>query len=274
MVVKNRAYAKFTSTIAGILILTSSGAYTSEPHSATQTLIEQTGVTTQIYSLSNLVAESSRTHAARCNLSPASDFVPGFNADSVIFDLVSVFRQNHRQSIEPVEIWYRSALAKKIKAAESEQIDITPLTDFLQSEHYKDPVRQKLISQIVDNVQASRFVAILGTEIEYAGIVHSGCIQHNQVEGKINSEQILANITREDKDLTAMLLRGEIIADTAYLYRNISIDDLQRYEVFTSSDTGSLFYSKLIDAVQESFKLAGDRLTKSINSEIQGSIDF
>lgn len=273
MAIGNKNYAKITGAFAALLMVTGS-LHSSEAQNGRLRLLEQTGITSQIYSLTELIDESSQTHATRCQSRPASKIITGFNAESVIHDLLSAFNLNYTQSLEPIERWYKSPLAKKIQSTEKETIDNSLLTDFLKSEKYKHPHRQNLISKIVDNIQAPRFIAILGTEVEYAGIVHSGCIESGKTTEKFNREQITADITRKDKDLIAMLVRGEIIAETAYLYRNFNNEELERYEAFTSSKTGSQFYASLIDALQTSFKLAGDRLTKSAVSDLHGSLDF
>ena len=266
----SRNHKNFASAIAWLLILTSSiTAYADQ--SATRALLEKTGVTTQIYLLNELIGESSRSHAARCNSRPPRESIPGFNAESVIFDLQSEFDKSHTQSIKSIEEWYQSALAKKIRKAES---DTTPLSNFLQSDLYKNATRKNLITKIVDNLQIPEFVAIIGTEIEYAGIVHSGCIGSHTIEGEINKEQVMADITRNDKELIAALVRGEIISETAYLYRHLTVEELKQYEAFTSSSQGQLFYSNLINSVRNSLKFAGDRLTHSTKTELLGSIDF
>lgn len=265
-----KAHKLITATFMGLVMVAGSA----QAQNNTRALLEQTGVTTQIYSAVDLVAESSQVHAARCNTQPAGGSISGFNAESMIFDLLSAFEKNHTRSIKPIERWYQSALAKKIQTAEQETIDSSSLQRFLQSDHFKDPNRKHLISNIIDSLEVPRFIAVTGSEIEYAGLIHSGCIESAAATGKINREQTLADITRDDKDLIAILLRGEMIAETAFLYRGLSDTELESFASFTSSEEGRMFYSNLIDAVQASFTLASDRLTNSVKSELHGSIDF
>ena len=123
-------------------------------------------------------------------------------------------------------------------------------------------------------MQVPEFVAITGTEVEYAGILQSGCISQAETPAKARREQLLADISRDDKNLTATLLRGGIVLDTAYLFRNLSTAELTEYEAFTTSETGQFFYSSLIDATQESLKNAGDRMARTLQQTADISLDF
>ncbi len=276
MTVNYRITQRVSVSITATLLLAGS-VFASKPDTGSlpsvRALIEHTGITAQLYSMPNLVAESSEQHAARCDSQSAGDYYPGFDAESIVYDLVSDFKNSYTRSIQPVERWYQSSLAKKIQSAEKTPVHPAALTSFLESPDYNRD-RENLIGNIVDNLQIPRFIAILGTEVEYAGIVHSGCINVADASSKINSEQRLADITREDKNLTALLMRDDIIAETAYLYRDLSDKELAEFQTFTSSDTGREFYAALIDAFQQSLSLAGDRLTRSLQSDLQGAIDF
>ena len=261
-------------TLLAATLMVASTAHTSESLHSIRNLFERTGITTQMYFLQEMVDENSQTHASRCGSIRNGDDIPGFNAESVIFDTLNTFNKNHTRSLEPIEKWYQSELAKKIKAAESEPIDEPLLNSFLQSPGYQNQERKKLISSIVDALQVPGFVAIVGTEVEYAGILHSGCINQAETPSEARREQLLADISRDDKNLTATLLRASIVLDTAYLFRNLSTEELARYEAFTSSEVGQFFYSNLINATQESLKNASDRLARHFQSDLQGSIDF
>ncbi len=263
-----------SATLVAATLMATGTAHTSESLHDVRNLLERTGITVQMYSLQEMIADTSQTHALRCGSVRNNETIPSFNAESVIFDTLSTFKNNHPQSIEPIENWYESPLAKKIKAAESEAIDELSLSSFRQSSTYKNPTRKKLINNIVDALQVPEFVAITGTEVEYAGILQSGCISQAETPAKARREQLLADISRDDKNLTATLLRGGIVLDTAYLFRNLSTAELTEYEAFTTSETGQFFYSSLIDATQESLKNAGDRMARTLQQTADISLDF
>ena len=74
---------------------------------------------------------------------------------------------------------------------------------------------------------------------------------------------MLADFTRNDKDLTATLLMSDITAETSYLFRNLSTEELAHYETYTSNENSRQFYQSLIAAVQQALTLAGDRISLS-----------
>jgi len=223
------------------------------------TLLDLTGMTVQMQSMKDLVTESSGVHAARCDSIPTSNDLPGFSAESILFDITSIFERQNAVHIEAIFNWYRSPLAEKIRVAEKSTVEFTDLHNFQKTVIYKDDVRRALIEKIVNNTHTPEFVATLGTEVEYAGIVHSGCIEKAAVSGKPNREQILADFTRNDKELTAALLHTGIAEETAYYFRDLTTDELTRYANFTSTENARLFYRNLVSAVRASLTLAGDR---------------
>ncbi len=234
-----------------------------------------------MYSLKDLVKESSHANAARCGSQQISRDLPSFSAHSIIVDIKSEFNRLSPTSpdlksddpsfpestflvppyLEPIVQWYQSPLAKKIRIAEKQIVEHSSIKIFQQTALYKDPIRDQLIEKVVRNTYTAEFVATLGTEIEYTGIVHSGCIQKAAKPGKANREQMLADFTRNDKDLATRLLLPDIKVETAYLFRNLSTDELARYESFTSGKNARRFYQNLITAVQHGLKLAADRVS-------------
>ncbi len=241
---------------------------------STRALLKHTGITTQIHHLPAMVIESSAAHARRCGSAQGNSPVIGFNPQSIIFDTVSAFNSRYSGSLAAIERWHQSSLAKKIRSAESEATDYTAFSEFKNTSTYNNPQRKNLINQIVENLQITRFVATLGTEVEYAGILHSGCINNTKNQTETRREQTLADITREDKELTALLLSGDIIAETTYMFRSLSTAELTEYASFTASASSKSIYTALIDAFHESLTLAGNRLATSQSSELLGGFDF
>ena len=252
--------ATLTATTCALVLVGSSLA---TPNNNVSTLLTETGVAAQVRALKDLVKESSNANATRCGSQPISKMLPSFSAQSVIFDIESAFSQINSASLEPIYSWYRSPLAKKIHIAEKQITVYASLRDFVQTALYKDPKRTVLIQKIVRNTQTAEFVATLGTEIEYAGLAHSGCIEKAATSDKAKSEQMLADFTRNDKDLTATLLMSDITAETTYLFRNLSTEELAQYEAYTSDENSRQFYQNLIAAVQQALTLAGDRISLS-----------
>ena len=257
---KKLTSATIAATTCALVLLGSSLATSNNNVS---TLLTETGVAAQVRALKSLVKESSIANATRCDSQPINKQLPSFSPQSVIFDIESAFSQINSASLEPIYSWYRSPLAKKIHIAEKQITAYASLRDFVETARYKDPKRTALIQKIVRNTQTAEFVATLGTEIEYAGLALSGCIEKAATSDKANSEQMLADFTRNDKDLTATLLMSDITAETSYLFRNLSTEELAQYEAYTSDENSRQFYQNLIAAVQQALTLAGDRISLS-----------
>lgn len=263
-----------TAASISLTLLATSNSFATSRQAIISGLLQQTGVTQQVESLQNLVVESSDSNAIRCNSEPAPRTIPGYNPDSIIFDITSELSRDQSMPLASVEDWYRSELGDKIRAAEKTSIDFELFSNFIHTDRFKDATRTSLIQSIVKHTRTSEFVATIGTEIEYAGIVHSGCITKAASTGSANREKILADVTRNDKTLTAILLQADIMAETAYLLRTLTAAELREYAQFTSSVEARLFYTKLIDAIHHSLTQAGNRVSFTNNSKQYSLLEF
>ena len=236
-------------------------------------LLQSTGVTAQIHSIETLVLESGAAHSNRCAIDKTThaqipghipDRIPGYSAESMLFDMLQGMNTLDAVDMKPVHRWYNSPLATKIQDAELQPASYNEMKQYL-SVLKTEQHRYDLVQRIVGNTRAPQYVAIVGTEVEYAGIVNSGCIDKAQQlvltgSKKTNSEKTLADITRDDKELTALLLTSEITLELAYKLRDLSLTELAQYEYFTASDEAAQFYTTLTDALHRSFRLATGRL--------------
>ena len=232
-------------------------------------LLQNTGVTAQIQSIETLVLESGAAHPNRCAIGKTTHaripgHIPGYSAESMLFDMLQGMKTLDAVDMKPVHRWYNSPLATKIQDAELQPASYNEMKQYL-SVLKTEQHRYDLVQRIVGNTRAPQYVAIVGTEVEYAGIVNSGCIDKAQQlvltgSKKTNSEKTLADITRDDKELTALLLTSEITLELAYKLRDLSLTELAQYEYFTASDEAAQFYTTLTDALHRSFRLATGRL--------------
>ncbi len=236
-------------------------------------LLESTGVVKQIESLKEFVIQSSQSNVERCGVSPApGTALPSFNHDSILYDTLRFF-----DPIDPADMgtlldWYQNPLALSIHNAEQGNYDPDEAVNY-QSVFLLQPDRVNNIKRIINNTRTNDFIRIIGTEIEYAGILHSDCIDKAQStlsDGQLNPERVRANLTRDDK-ITAQLMANSIIADLGYLLRDLSDSELERYADFTSSAPAKVFYNSLINALDQSIKLASDRIDYQ---ETLGSFEF
>jgi len=224
-------------------------------------VLQTTGIIPQIVLLEELVADSAKTHATRCGASDPHLSIPSFSTESVVFDTVSNFGDMKNLDVDALLQWYSLPLANKIHQAEQTSIDTEQFyaaVPAIKQNHS----RLQSIKNIIDNTGTIEFIVTIGTEIEYGGLLHSGCIAKAELltPGKKNREQHLANATRSDQGLTAAILQTEITLELAYLLRNLSEEELSRYETFTASNNAQTFYTTLIDSLEKSFRLASDRI--------------
>ena len=240
-------------------------ADTAKDTNSVSELLKKLGVIEQIHSVETLVLESGTEHSERCAVSKTAQGqipgqIPGYSAESMVFDMLQGMEPLNKVDMKPIHRWYNSPLAKKIHTAEMQPANYSVAKQYV-SVLKTEPHRHELVKRIVHNTRTTQYVAIIGTEIEYAGILHSGCIdkaQQSIPEGsnKTNPEKTLADITRNDKKLTALLLESDITLELAYKLRDFTLTELAQYEYFTASDEATQFYATLTDALHRSFRLA------------------
>ena len=166
---------------------------------------------------------SGTEHSDRCAVSKTAQDqisghipgqIPGYSAESMVFDMLQGMEPLNTVDMKPIPRWYNSPLAKKIQTAEMQPANYSAAKQYV-SVLKTEPHRHELVKRIVHNTRTTQYVAIIATEVEYAGILHSGCIDEAQQsipEGsnKTNPEKTLADITRNDKKLTALLLESDL----------------------------------------------------------------
>ncbi len=225
-------------------------------------LLRVTGVLPQIAILKDLVIDSSLANASRCDTMPPTAPLPSFSADSITHDTLQNFDLLNASEMELITEWFQSRLAQKIHEAEQSDLDSHGVSQYIQVLR-ENPSRFQTVKRIVKNTRTTAFMGIIGSEVEYAGMLHSGCIAKAQLTtapGNRNPEQSLANASRDDKTLTALLLSEDITIDLAYLLRNLTDSELNRYAEFTESAAAQSFYKNLIAAIGKSMTLASDRI--------------
>ena len=244
-------------------------ADTAKDTNSVSELLKKLGVIEQIHSVETLVLESGTEHSDRCAVSKTAQDqisghipgqIPGYSAESMVFDMLQGMEPLNTVDMKPIHRWYNSPLAKKIQTAEMQPANYSAVKQYV-SVLKTEQQRHGLVKRIVHNTRTTQYVAIIATEVEYAGILHSGCIDEAQQsipEGsnKTNPEKTLADITRNDKKLTALLLESDITLELAYKLRDFTLTELAQYEYFTASDEATQFYATLTDALHRSFRLA------------------
>jgi len=240
--------------------------------SALRDVLQTTGITPQIQLLEELVIQSAGTNANRCGATQPLSTIPSFSTESIVFDTLNGFQQTDNLDISSLLKWFKSPLADKIHQAEKTTIDYDQFINSVDAIK-KDERRLQTVKNIISNTKTMEFIATVGTEIEYAGLLHSGCIAKAELNssGNRNPERLLAEATRSDKEISIALLKTEITLELAYLLRSLTNDELKNYENFTASDNAQRFYTTLIKSIEKSFGLASDRIELQ---ESYSAVDF
>ncbi len=167
-----------------------------------------------------------------------------------------------------VSDWYRTDLAKKITRLEQQPIDEDDFDQFvseLTNKQRAQTDRLALINQIYENTSAGELEAIISLEIEYAGLMQSGCIEKMESQGgeeaTSNLEQVKAEIMRDDKLMMMHLFKADAIHGIAYTLRSLDNAELADYTSFTSANKD--FYQSLVSALETALKESSGRMFSS-----------
>ncbi len=238
-------------------------------------LLQYTGITRQADAVGSLVGDATADNRNRCKA--AGDGLPArvqslFSADALIGQTLKQLPQRVSEtSATRLLTWFRSDLAQKIASLEQTNpasIEMTANTRQLIAELAGDRAqttspRALALIDIAENTGVARYTAALGTEIEYAGAISSGCAQqHAAGSAGVRYERQLAKSIRSEQSLLRQIVSYEAPLDMAKQFQSLSDAELQSYRRFTQSDHAQLFYPALIDAFTHSLMLASDRAEK------------
>lgn len=235
-------------------------------------LLFHTGVERQAAALPAMIEAAAADNRARCSLSDDSATtraMPHFSAQSLLTDTRT--RLKMRLSVQQANRllrWYQSDLGRRIANLERQDPATMPvanatrtLLDELSSRKNaaRDP-RARALLAIVEHTQVARYTAAIGTEIEYAGVVSSGCAQrYSSTSAEYRYELALADAIRANQSLLRQIVQFEAPMDMARLFQSLSDSELQSYREFAESDDARQFSEALISAFTQSFEAASER---------------
>jgi len=220
-------------------------------------LLEKTGVVAQMEVMGDLIHQSSESFAERCGLSYTQSLLPSFETTVVTSGIVKDLQTFQQEYLNTMMHWFSSDLGAAVHEAEKADMDYPQMYQ-LREELLSDTSRVDLIKQIIENTKAVEFVSIIATEIEYAGILNSGCTEHAEQDSGFQQAQ--ADVIRRDKFQMGEMLYSQIRLDLAYRFRQLTLQELAQYAEFTASEAAQRFYPALITAVDSSVSLASDRV--------------
>lgn len=239
----------------------------SEPY---RYLIQQTGIERQLPSLTEMAKQTAHRHSRRCNSQHTAQIDSdanwaAFDAHKLTAHMRELLKQRIGKSqLTPVLNWYASSPGQRISQLEAQptsEDDIVSFAATLASDSNWQNVRQNLVQQINKNTRADEFGAVIGIEIEYAGLMNSACIEQaaDQSDG-VNREQLRADLTRKDRHVLMQIFHNDTNVGIAYQLRSLTNQQLKEYANFTSTDQAKRFFTALIQTLDQTLRTASNSL--------------
>lgn len=251
-------------------------------------LLTVTGITNQLPEIYAMLEQSRESNSVRCGAAPDTigDSTP-YHPTNLHTRLAGLLQKQLQQpSLGKVLAWYESDIGKRVQASEKKLRDISSFTTYIgkakQSQNWKS--RIALIKHIERHTSANRLGAATGLEIEYAGLVHSGCIEtyaknhfNKNLERtaptptpkQINRELQTATIIRSDQAFYEKLFYPDTLESMAFSLQDVSDDDLARYAEFVASTAARQVFATLVDMVVETLKDASPSLPHSHKNTLE-----
>jgi hypothetical protein len=247
--------------------------------SPSEKLLAHTGLAQQARLLHSLVSEAAIDNRTRCGLD--NQTVPAlaatrYDASSLLAD---ASRQMQRQitstAAEHLLSWFESAAGQRIAELEkNDPLATEPsartralIAELANNRSNTTDPRAQAILDIVKHTRVARFTALLGSEIEYAGAIASGCLTRADIDGKARLiEQVRADAIRTDYALLQQIVAFEAPMEMALVFQPLSDLQLLAYRDFTQHALSRHFYRTLTDAFIGSFQSASDHLRHTTNA--------
>lgn len=252
-------------TIGLCTCLICGSATATAPTNPHQQILQSTGMAALLKIVPLEISESANTHALRCGSSAVKSNLRTVSTEA----LSTTLRQRLASTTTIAEAgeisrWYLSAAGSKITALEKQPSADSEITGFIQNRSGSPQWmanRYPLFKRIYDNTGAGTVNAIIGVEIEYAGLITSGCIQkyaEDHQTAAINAEQVMAGLIRSDKDLMMQIFRQDSLFGMAFTLRSLSTAELTAYANFT--ELHQAYYQSLVQSFELTLKNYSDNL--------------
>lgn len=213
-------------------------------------------------------------HAQRCGASTAISPLPDSEES-----LSTTLKQRLASTTDiadagEISRWYLSAAGTKITALEKHPATESEVRSFLENRSNSPEWmanRYPLFKSIYENTGAGAVNAIIGVEIEYGGLMMSGCIEkyaEDHPTAKVNAEQIMAGLIRSDKDLMIQLFKQDSLFTMAFTLRSLSTAELSAYANFTELHQN--YYQSLVQSFELALRNYSDNL---VQDEIAAAIE-
>ena len=230
------------------------------------TLLAVTGITAQLPDIHDMLLQARDSHSDRCQV--AADLIGDgdrFHPRHLQNRLVQVLRtQLSEPALTDVLRWYESDLGLRIRNSEKKLRDDASYIPYLnkaaQSPDWRN--REASLIKVEKHTLANRLGVMTGVEIEYGGLVLSGCIESyanknrqaksdhsiDAAEAR-NPERQRAKITRADQPFFERLFYQDTLDSMAFSLQDVSDRDLADYAEFVSGTNARQVFGSLVEAV-------------------------
>ncbi len=263
-------FTRAATCVLGFFLFTPAAMSAFPPEDPYRFLIQQTGIAQQLPSLKESIVQRARQHSRRCASESLAKIdshpaMAAFHSNALSEQLRTLLQQSIGMTrLASVLQWYSSAAGQRIRWLESLPVlddEYTAFAQSLASDSNWTNVRKELVQQINKNIHADEFATIVGTEIEYAALLLSACIEQESLHSNgINHEQLRADLTRKDRNLLMDIFHTETNIGIGFQLRWLTDSELREYASFTSTEKAQTFYRRLIDSLDKSLQSASNSL--------------
>lgn len=247
------------------------------PDSSYRQLLQATGIEAQLQLVRQFVMEAAVDNARRCRLispdrqhSALDHYAPNQLREATVRQI--------KQQISPAEArellrWYQSDIGLSVSRLEKialEQIapsaQTTRLIQLLARRNPDNNPRATALQQIVDDTRVPDYAAMIATEIEYAGVMFSGCALEISNPATSDAELQRAQSIRSERGLLLQIVRYEAPQEMALSLQSLPDEALMRYRQFTSSALAQRFFAALIGSFSASLAAASNQMSEQLQA--------
>lgn len=255
-----------------------------------KTLLAVTGITAQFPDIYEMLVQSRDSHSDRCTVSTDSvRNADRYHPQELQATLVQLLKsQMSTPALRDLLSWYESDLGMRIRSSEKTARDETTYDTYLDKARQlpNRESREASIRKVEKHTHANRLGVVTGVEIEYGGLILSGCIeswtarhQQSTIEYSVdnshsrnsqqhksqqrNRERERAKMTRADQPFFELLFYQDTLDSMAFALQDVSDDDLADYAEFVSGKDASHVFSTLVDALKQTLRAASETSIRS-----------
>ena len=264
---------KIIQIIGLSLVLISSNLFakTISDKSLTQ-VMELSGLNEQIAQYPNMALMGMEQERLTNNSIPNDKFLKmktlmldAYNTDEMLAIIKKEIQKTTSQKDADVLIsWYKSPLGKKITDAEKKASTPNAYSNMLKEAPtlLQDKKRVYFARLIDRSINATKMTIQIQKKTSIAVFIAISRIIHP--EEKVDVEKYKIIIAAQDEQIE-VAIEQMMILSFVYSYKNISIDNLEKYIVFLQKDDVSKFNNSVVNGIVKALDNASKKMTRKLN---------